>query len=75
MNDIGWAVKQMWNGSRVRRAGWDGKGMWIAIRGAEPPANMLPFVYMRTAQAQFVPWTCSQSDLLSIDWEAIPVEE
>lgn len=33
MNDIGWAVKQMHNGSRVRRAGWNGKGMWLSLSG------------------------------------------
>jgi hypothetical protein len=31
MNSIGWAVKQMQNGERVRRAGWNGKGMWLVI--------------------------------------------
>lgn len=31
MNGIGWAVKQMQNGSRVRRAGWNGKGMWLIL--------------------------------------------
>ena len=29
--DIGWAVKQMWNGSRVRRADWNGKGMYLFL--------------------------------------------
>lgn len=28
---IGWAVKQLHNASRVRRAGWNGKGMWLAL--------------------------------------------
>lgn len=31
METIGWAIKNMWNGERVRRAGWNGKGMWLAI--------------------------------------------
>ena len=31
MNGIGWAVKQMQNGARVRREGWNGKGMWLAL--------------------------------------------
>lgn len=31
MGDIGWAVKQMQNGKKVRRAGWNGKGMWIVL--------------------------------------------
>lgn len=30
MNGIGWAVKTMKGGARVRRAGWNGKGMWLA---------------------------------------------
>lgn len=28
---IGWAVKQLRNGTRVRRAGWNGKGMWLML--------------------------------------------
>jgi hypothetical protein len=30
-HDIGWAVKEMWDGHRVRRAGWNGKGMWLVL--------------------------------------------
>jgi hypothetical protein len=30
MNTIGWAIKQMHDGKKVRRAGWNGKGMWLA---------------------------------------------
>lgn len=30
MNSFGWAIKQIQNGSRVARHGWNGKGMWIA---------------------------------------------
>jgi hypothetical protein len=28
----------------------------------------LPYVMMRTAGGEFVPWLCSQTDLLAIDW-------
>lgn len=36
INDIGWAVDRLWAGARVRRAGWNGKGMWIVlVRGAD----------------------------------------
>jgi Protein of unknown function (DUF2829) len=31
MNTIGWAVKQMQDGQRVRRSGWNGKGMWLIL--------------------------------------------
>ena len=38
---IGWAVKQMQNGAKVRRAGWNGKGMWIVLMPSLylPPYN------------------------------------
>lgn len=30
MNEtFGWAIKQLQNGSKVRRAGWNGKGMYL----------------------------------------------
>lgn len=37
LNDIGWAVWQMrHNGRRVRRAGWNGKGMYLAYQKGYP---------------------------------------
>ena len=67
---IGWAVKQMWNGSRVRRAGWNGKNMHLELQVSDAHSKMtLPYVYMFTAQGDLVPWVCSQTDLLAVDWE------
>lgn len=31
MNSIGWAVKSLTNGARVRRSGWNGKGMYLFL--------------------------------------------
>ena len=31
MNTIGWAVKELQNGRKVRRSGWNGKGMWLVF--------------------------------------------
>lgn len=31
METIGWAVKQMHDGKRVRRAGWNGKDMFLIL--------------------------------------------
>jgi hypothetical protein len=41
MNRIGWAVKQIWNGEKVRRRGWNGTGTFIALMPALylPPYN------------------------------------
>lgn len=68
---IGWAVKQLHNGARVRRAGWNGKGMWLELQRPDANSKMtLPYVYMSTAQGDLVPWLCSQTDLLATDWES-----
>lgn len=84
-NGIGWAVKEMWNGSKVRRAGWNGKDMFLFLvpgsqfQVSRPPLlgiypegttiDYQPHVDMRTAQGTIVPWLRSQSDLLATDWE------
>lgn len=31
IHEIGWAVKQMWNGDKVRRSGWNGKRMYLFL--------------------------------------------
>jgi hypothetical protein len=64
---------------RVTRRGWNGKDMWLALRVAEtdaPPKRSsqpmtLPFIYMCTADKKYVPWLCSQTDLLAEDWEEV----
>jgi hypothetical protein len=69
---IGWAVKQMHNGARVCRAGWNGKNMWLALQVPDAHSKMsLPYVYMKTADDKLVPWLCSQTDLLALDWEVV----
>jgi hypothetical protein len=82
---IGWAVKQMHNGSLVRRAGWNGKGMFIfLVNGSKftvnrAPLNVIfpegteisyrPHVDIRTPDGSIFPWNASQGDLLATDWE------
>lgn len=67
---VGWAIKQLWNGSIVRRRGWNGRGMQIALQVPDRFSKMtLPYIFMKTAQGDLVPWLASQSDLLSFDWE------
>jgi Protein of unknown function (DUF2829) len=84
-NGIGWAVKSMQDGLRVRRAGWNGKGMFLfLVPGSRFMVNRPPLlgiyregtvvdyhshVDMKTAQGYIVPWLCSQADLLATDWE------
>jgi hypothetical protein len=72
MNGIGWAVKEMHNGNKVTRRGWNGKDMYLALQIPDENSKMsLPYVYMKTVDNKLVPWLCSQTDLLSIDWELV----
>jgi hypothetical protein len=40
-NNIGWAIEKLQNGQKVRRAGWNGKGMFIVLMPSLylPPYN------------------------------------
>jgi len=66
---IGYAIERMEVGERVARSGWNGKNMWLALQVPDNHSKMtLPYVYMKTADHQMVPWLCSQTDLLATDW-------
>lgn len=70
MESIGWAVKQMHNGLKVTRAGWNGKGQFLELQVPDANSKMtLPYVFITTVQGNRVPWLCSQTDLLAADWE------
>jgi len=56
-------------GERFTREGWNGKDMWIALQVPDEHSKMtLPYVYMKTAQGDLVPWLASQTDILAKDW-------
>lgn len=56
-------------GERMTREGWNGKDMWIALQRPDENSKMtLPYIYMKTAQGDLVPWLASQTDLLANDW-------
>lgn len=67
--DIGEAIAKMRFGAHVARAGWNGRGMWLALQIPDAHSKMgLPYVYMSTVEGKLVPWLCSQTDLLAEDW-------
>lgn len=76
---IGEVVEALEAGQKVARDGWNGKGLWICLTlegvrlGAADGQNheVEPFVVMCTADKKLVPWTCSQADLLALDWEVV----
>lgn len=86
-NGIGWAVKEMQNGAKVARSGWNGKNMYLYyVPPGEYPARtevakkqfgengLVPYqgyIAMYTVQGTVVPWLCSQTDLLAVDWVTV----
>ena len=72
MEGFGWAIKQMHNGAKVCRSGWNGKGMWLALQVPDANSKMtLPYIYMSTVQGDLVPWLASQTDMLATDWQVV----
>lgn len=84
MNTIGWAIEQLYQGRRVRRPGWNGKGMWLAHVGQdwfgqiggsavgaipEESKGTAQFIVILGADKYLVPWSPSQADQLATDWE------
>lgn len=69
--DIGDVVRAMKADptKRFARNGWNGKNMYIQLQVPDEHSKMtLPYVYMKTAQGDLVPWLCSASDLLAEDY-------
>jgi len=72
MNDIGWAVKQLWNKDKVCRSGWNGKNIYLELQVPDENSKMSsPYIYIKYADGHLIPWVCSQTDLLAIDWEIV----
>ena len=69
---FGEAIEAVKAGKRIAREGWNGKNMYLELRRPDEHSKMtLPYIYMKTAQGDFVPWLASQSDILSEDWKIV----
>lgn len=63
------ALVALKSGDKIRRAGWNGKGMWVALQRKNDSSKMtLSYLYMSTVDGDLVPWLASQTDLLAEDW-------
>jgi hypothetical protein len=66
------ALVALKDGFRVYRYGWNGRNMWIKMQKPTTKSMMtLPYIFMKTAGNDLVPWLASQTDLLSEDWEIV----
>ena len=69
---FGEAISELKKGNKVTRKGWNGKNMWLGLQVPDAHSKMtLPYIYMKTADNNQVPWLASQTDMLSEDWEVV----
>jgi hypothetical protein len=79
--NFGEALEALKAGKKCRRAGWNGKGIYIEMQRPDEHSKMtLPYIYIVTTQLitdnpaspkGVVPWLASQTDMLAEDWEII----
>lgn len=82
--NFGQAIEVLKSGGKVRRAGWNGKGLSIEMQVPDEHSKMtLPYLFMNypctpasdTAPVNHinakVPWLASQTDMLSEDWKIV----
>ena len=77
---FGLAVEATKMGKKVARHGWNGKGMFLiyifpyinnqysVIEKDGIVGTLAPYIAMKTADNQLVPWLASQTDILADDW-------
>ena len=64
------ALEHLKTDTSMARTGWNGKDMYIKIKRVQAGSAMtLPYIYMKTADQELVPWLASQTDILAEDWE------
>ena len=57
-------------GKKVSRQGWNNRHIWIILynQGNNHYRGFEDFIVMMTTEGKYVPWTPSQTDLLTEDW-------
>jgi len=70
--NFGKAIEEMKKGNKLSRKGWNGKGMYLEIQNPDENSKMtLPYIWMKTACNNKVPWLASQTDILAEDWGVV----
>jgi len=76
MSSFSVALENLKQGRKVRRTGWNGKGLTLELQRPDAHSKMtLPYIFItypadspNTPGAR-CPWLASQTDLLTDDWE------
>jgi len=66
------ALTRLKAGARMTRVGWNGPNKYIEMQVPDEHSKMtLPYLIIRTAEGDLVPWLASQTDLLKEDWQQV----
>lgn len=76
---FGDALSLLKRGTKVARAGWNGKGMWLELQVPDANSKMtLPYAFLcyptdsiSSTPGARVPWLASQTDMLAEDWGVV----
>lgn len=76
---FGDALMYLKQGHKLRRKGWNGKGIFIELQRPDENSKMTePYIFIDTTGLETdnpdapkcrVPWLASQTDMLAEDWE------
>ena len=79
--NFGKAIEVLKRGVRVRRKGWNGKGIFLELQTPDEHSKMThPYIFIDATGLQTdnpnapknrVPWFASQTDMLAEDWEVV----
>jgi hypothetical protein len=74
--NFGEAIRNLKNGKRVARKGWNGKGMVLQAQFPDAHSKMtFPYLYMTIPDCsegiRKLPWQPAQVDVFSEDWQII----
>lgn len=83
--NIGWAIKQLFNGQRICRSGWNGKNMFLflvpgsqfevdrpPLLGIYLPGTVIdyrPRIDLKGVDGSISTWNPTCNDVLATDWE------
>jgi hypothetical protein len=72
---FGEALDACIHGQRITRAGWNGAGQYVTAQYPDKHSKMTqPYLVLRNAQNELLPWVPSQGDLFARDWAVLPVQ-
>lgn len=72
-HDFSEALYALKTGHRITRKGWNAAGAWAAAQYPDKGSKMSrPYMYLKTADNELVPWVPSVSDIFASDWAVLP---